>query len=519
MADELDTGVSQDAPFISVAEIQKTFGGVQALKGVSLDLRAGEVHGLVGANGAGKSTMIRILAGLERPDGGRIELDGQPIVIDSPQTATKLGLSFIHQELALVPRMNALENIMLGAPKQTRLGMLSWSAVTETVKPIADRAGIAFPLDSPISKLSTAERWLVSICRALVRKSRLIVMDEPTASLSVHEVERLFAIVRELSKANVAVLYVSHRLDEIMDLCHRVTVFRDGRSVMQAMRKSLTRRDMVEAIVGGAMQATERGPAAKFDGANVLELRDLHRHPHVRGVSLDLCRGEVLGLGGLVGAGRSELVRILFGADRAEQGSITLEGRPFAPRSPAAAMKAGVAFIPEERRADGLILNKSIAFNFGLANLQRLRVAPSVPLIQMGRRAKLADEMMQQLRVRAPNVDTPVGRLSGGNQQKVLIGKWLSRRPRVLILDEPTRGVDIGARAEIHRLIRNLAAEGVAVIVISSEAEELPEVCDRVLVMAEGRVVKQLTGPEITRNNIVQASYAEHAAPNIAIHA
>ena len=446
MIEALNPGAPQGAPFLTVSEIHKSFGGVQALKGVSLDLRAGEVHGLVGANGAGKSTMIRILAGLDRPDSGRIEIDGHPIVIDNPHRATALGLGFIHQELALVPRMNALENIMLGAPKESRFGMLSWRAVAERVKPIAERAGIAFPLESPISRLSTAERWLVSICRALVRECRLIVMDEPTASLSVHEVERLFAIIRELSKANVAVLYVSHRLDEITTLCHRVTVFRDGQSVMQADRDRLTRRDLVEAIVGGAVHAPERSPARPRDGARVLEIRDVRRRPHLRGVSLDLHAGEVLGLGGLVGAGRSELVRILFGADQAESGRVTYDGRPFAPRSPAAAMKAGVALIPEERRAEGLILNKSIAFNFGLANLQRLRVAPALPLIRMSQRGKLATTMMQQLQVKAPNADTAVGRLSGGNQQKVVIGKWLSRRPRVLILDEPTRGVDIGAR-------------------------------------------------------------------------
>jgi ABC-type sugar transport system ATPase subunit len=315
------------------------------------------------------------------------------------------------------------------------------------------------------------------------------------------------------------VLYVSHRLDEITTLCHRVTVFRDGQSVMQADRDRLTRRDLVEAIVGGAVHAPERGPARPRDGARVLEIRDVHRHPHVRGASLDLHAGEVLGLGGLVGAGRSELVRILFGADQADGGKMTYNGRRFAPRSPAAAMKAGVALIPEERRAEGLILNKSIAFNFGLANLQRLRVSPALPLSRMSQRGKLATTMMQQLQVKAPNADTAVGRLSGGNQQKVVIGKWLSRRPRVLILDEPSRGVDIGARAEIHRLIRNLAAEGVAVMVISSEAEELPEVCDRVLVMAEGRVVKELAGAEMTRANIVQASYSETHAQHRALGA
>src|SRR5436190_11035881 len=249
-SDTTGEGARLGVPFVSAENIHKSFGGVRALDGVSLDVRAGEVHGLVGANGAGKSTLIRILAGLERPDAGVIALDGRPVAIETPHIATRHGLSFIHQELALVPRMSVVENIMLGAPKRTRFGMVDWRRVAGDVAPIARRVGIAFPLTAPISTLSTAERWLVSICRALVRESRLIVMDEPTASLSVHEAGRLYAIVREVSRSGVAVLYVSHRLDEILELCHRVTVFRDGRSVMQIPRDRLTRRGLIEAIVG-----------------------------------------------------------------------------------------------------------------------------------------------------------------------------------------------------------------------------------------------------------------------------
>jgi len=504
-------GAPAGSPFVAATGIRKSFGGVRALDGVSLDVRAGEVHGLVGANGAGKSTLIRILAGLERADAGTIRVDGAPVTIETPHMATRQGLSFIHQELALVPHMNAVENIMLGAPKQSRLGMVDWKRVADEVAPIARRVGITFPLDAPVSALSTAERWLVSICRALVRKSRLIVMDEPTASLSVHEAERLYAIVRELSRAGVAVLYVSHRLDEILDLCHRVTVFRDGRSVMQMPREHLSRRGLIEAIVGGPVPEMTIHALPRPDAAVTLRLDGIRRAPRVRGVSLALHRGEVLGLAGLVGAGRSELVRIVFGADRPDGGTMTLAGKPFAPRNPAAAMRAGVGLVPEERRSEGLVLMKSIAFNLGLTNLEALKAAPGLPVVSLGRRARLAEEMARRLKIKAPGVDAAVGRLSGGNQQKVVIGKWLARRPNILILDEPTRGVDIGARTEIHRLIRELAADGLSVIVISSEAEELPELSDRVLVMVEGRIVRELSGAAITRNAIVQASYAEEA--------
>jgi ribose transport system ATP-binding protein len=503
-------GAPQGVPFVSASNIHKSFGGVRALDGVSLDIRAGEVHGLVGANGAGKSTLIRILAGLEHPEAGAITIDGQAVAIENPQAASRHGLSFIHQELALVPRMSVVENIMLGAPKRTRFGMVDWTRVAGEVEPIARRVGIGFPLATPISSLSTAERWLVSICRALVRQSRLIVMDEPTASLSVHEAGRLYAIVREVSKSGVAVLYVSHRLDEILDLCNRITVFRDGRSVMQMPRDRLTRRGLVEAIVGGPVPEVVAHAAVPRDAEIALSLENVRRAPRVRGVSFDLHRGEVLGLAGLVGAGRSELVRIVFGADRPDSGGMAIDGRPYAPRTPAAAMRAGVGLVPEERRSEGLVLLKSVAFNLGLANLDKLKPAGGLPLISKRRRASLAEEMVRRLRIKAPDIETPVGRLSGGNQQKVVIGKWLARQPRVLILDEPTRGVDIGARSEIHRLIRALATGGVSVIVISSEAEELPELCDRVLVMVEGRIGQALTGSEITRNAIVQASYAGH---------
>jgi len=500
-------------PLVEAEDVAKSYGGAHALKGVSLSIAAGEVHGLVGANGAGKSTLIRILAGLTRPDRGEIRVEGVPVDIATPHRATELGMSFIHQELAFIPGMTVLQNIMLGIPKASRFGMVDWRAAAREVAPIAARVGITAPLSASVKGLSTAENWLINICRALVRKARLIVMDEPTASLSASESEKLFAIVEDLSASGVAVLYVSHRLDEIQSLCDRVTVFRDGRSVARLSRAQITRPALVEAIVGGAVEHLPPAARHPATGDVVLEVDGLVRLPKVKGVTFALRRGEVLGLGGLVGAGRTEVARLLFGADRLDAGAMRLEGRPYAPRSPTAAVKAGLGLVPEERRADGLVLSKSVAFNLQLSNLARIVRSPALPLIDYRRREALSLKTVRDLAIKTAGIETPVGRLSGGNQQKVVIGRWLLRAPKVLILDEPTRGVDIGARGEIHKLIRALAAEGMAVIVVSSEPDELPDLCDRVLVMAEGRIVRELSGEAVSRNAIVEASYAEAAPP------
>jgi len=497
-----------ETPFIEARGLAKHFGGVQALAGVDIDIRAGEVHGLVGANGAGKSTLIKMLAGLQKPDAGRILIDGQPVEIDTPQQATALRLGFVHQELHLVPQLNVLENITLGAPKPTRLGMVDWRRVGAEVKPIADKLGITFALDAEVTKLSTAEKWLVSICRALVRKCRLMVMDEPTASLSEAESQRLFQIVRDLAADGIAVLYVSHRLDEILDLCDRVTAFRDGRRVLELEGEALTRQALVRAIVGGEAPETLVASDAALSREVVFRAENLRRVPMVKNVGFDLHRGEVLGLAGLVGAGRSETARMIFGADRPQGGSMLLEGKPFRPRSPVDAMEAGLGLVPEERRTEGLILEKSLAFNIGLTNLETLRLSPLLPLLRLGKRTSQAEALVRRLLVKTPSTAIPVGRLSGGNQQKVAIAKWLARNLKILILDEPSRGVDVGARAEIHRIIRDLAAEGLSSIVISSDAEELPGLCDRVLVMCEGVITEELVGRGVTREAILHASYA-----------
>ena len=504
-----EAGTSTAPPFVSVSGIAKSYGGVEALKGVSLSILPGEVHGLVGANGAGKSTLIRVLAGLTQPDAGTIEIDGHPTGIESPHRAGALGMSFIHQELAFVPGMTVLQNIMLGLPKKHRFGIVDWPAIAREISPVAARVGVTASLNANVKGLSTAENWLINITRALVRKSRLIVMDEPTAALSASESDKLFAIIRDLSASGVAVLYVSHRLDEILALCRRVTVFRDGRSVAELAGPTLTRQALVAGIVGGVVETIRKEKSGAAAGAVALTASDLARAPKVRGVSFALRHGEVLGVGGLVGAGRTELARLLFGADRPDRGAMTLDGAPFAPRSPAAAVKAGLGLVPEERRSEGLILAKSVAFNLSLANLDQIIASPLLPLISGRRRQAQALASIRDLAIKTQSAETPVGRLSGGNQQKVVIGRWLQSKPSVLILDEPTRGVDVGARAEIHRLIRGLAAQGMAVMVISSEPDELPDLCDRVLVMNEGKIVCELEGTALTRRSIIAASYGD----------
>jgi ribose transport system ATP-binding protein len=497
------------AKLLAVSGIRKRYGGVQALRGIDLHVGAGEVLGLVGANGAGKSTLIRILAGVEQPDEGRIMLDGRIVAFSDPAAAFAHRLSFLHQELNLVGTMTVLQNLGLGLARASRLGLFARGRLRLAAVPVLRRLGLDVALDRKLSSLSPAQQWLVAIAHALLHEARLIVMDEPTASLSGREAQTLMRIVQELAGQGVAVIYVSHRLDEILALCARVVAFRDGAVAGTFTRATLSRDGLVAAIVGHPVAPAPPAPAAAARGRPVLTVSGLARPPMVRDVGFTLHGGEVLGLAGLVGAGRSETARLIFGADRPLRGDLTLDGKPFSPRSPADAVAAGIALVPEERRSEGLILGKSVAFNATLAVLDSLAPSRLLPLISPRARRTRAEALGRQLMLRAASVEMPVGRLSGGNQQKVVLAKWLAARPRVLILDEPTRGVDVGARAEIHRIIRGLAAEGMAVLVISSEPDELPDLADRVLVMVEGRIAGSLTGAEITRADIVAASYRE----------
>ena len=494
------------SPLLEVIGVDKRFGSIRALDEVSLAVRPGEIHGLVGANGAGKSTLIRILAGVQSPDRGEIRIDGQPVTIPTPQRAAELGLAFIHQELNLVPSFTGYQNMALGITFRNRAGLMDWRALRARTSSVARRLNMEFALDVPVEKLTVTERWLISIGRALVRNARLIAMDEPTGSLSLAESERVFRIIRDLSASGIAVLYVSHRLGEIEELCDRVTVFKDGAKVADLEKGSITRAALVRAIVGGDVQAVEAG-THQFAGAPVvLELDEVAKRPAVHGVSLKLHKGEVLGLAGLVGSGRTETARLIFGADAPDSGRMTLDGQRYAPRGTWDAAKHGLGLVPEERRTEGLVLTESLLFNVNMASWGNLRRS-RLPLIDHKASRAQAARAIEALSIKATGTSHIVGRLSGGNQQKVVMGKWLVRRPKVLVLDEPSRGVDVASRAEIYRHIRALAADGVGVIVISSEFAEL-KACDRVLVMSEGRIVDELIGDAIGEQPILQSCYA-----------
>lgn len=494
---------------VEVVGLVKAYGAIQALKGVDVTFRRGEIHGLVGANGAGKSTLVRSLAGLENPDSGEIRVDGLPISIHSPSAAARLGFAFIHQELNLVLGFTAAQNILLGnrGPEHKVVG--NFRRIPESVRAAADRVGIDFPLDRLAGDLTTHQQWLVSIARALMNESQLIVMDEPTGSLDAEESARLLQVCRDLAAQNVSVVFVSHRLDEVIAICDRVTVFRDGRVATSLEKNQISRETLIAGIVGRAVTAGAGRTGRDFrDQPVVLSVENVKRGRSVNGASLQLHEGEMLGIAGLVGAGRTELARIIFGADGADAGQMRLFGEPYSPLGVQDAKKARIAYVPEERRAEALFLQASITSNLFAASWPR-RASRWFPYISQGRADRDALSVGKDLGVvmRSGGARQPIQALSGGNQQKVIIGRWLQTEPLVLLLDEPTRGVDVGARADIYGQIRTIVERGMSVIVISSEFEELLE-CDRVAVMSRGAIVGELTGDAITVADMLKLCYA-----------
>ena len=498
-------------PAVSVSGLEKSYGAIHALKGVDLDIVSGEVHGLVGANGAGKSTLVRSLAGLEQPDAGVILVGGDSVSISSPAAATRLGLAFIHQELNLVESFTASQNIMLGSHKGRALVRRGLDGVHLAAQQAARQIGIDFKLDKPVSQLTVHQKWLVSIARALVHDCTVIVMDEPTASLDADESRRLLDVARGLAADGVAVVFISHRLDEVLWLCDRVTAFRDGRVSARIDRAELTRPALVEAIVGRAVaenpEPHDSTREIHASAPTALTVRGARRGRMLENVDLDLREGELLGIAGLVGSGRTELLRVIFGADRLESGTMTVFGVPHAPRSIADGIRHGLAFVSEERRAEALFLDLPVSSNLHITTWRKWRHR-GLPLISTRKAESAAKKTTEQLGVvlREGGVRQKIGGLSGGNQQKVVIGRWLQTGPRILLLDEPTRGVDIGARTEIYARIREIARSGMSVIVVSSELEELLE-CDRVVVMSAGRTVGELEGEAISVNDMLQLCY------------
>ncbi|WP_213304114.1 sugar ABC transporter ATP-binding protein [Paraburkholderia sacchari] len=496
-------------PLLEMRGISKTFPGVRALNQVRLSVWPGEVHSLMGENGAGKSTLMKILSGAYQADaGGEIVLDGKPVVIDGPLAARELGVAVIYQELSLAPNLSVAENIHAGRELRRggrRFGMVDRAAMERGCEDVLKRLGASFGPATLVGSLSIAERQLVEIARAVHSDARIIVMDEPTTPLSSRETERLFKLIRQLREEGLAIIYISHRMAEIYELSDRVSVLRDGSYVGTLMRDELNAESLVSMMVGRDISGFYKKEHAPYDpGHVVLTVRDVADHNRVRGCSLDLHSGEVLGIAGLVGAGRTELARLIYGAEQRVRGEIAIDGRKLHVHGPRDAIEAGLVYLTEDRKHQGLFLDMSVRDNINVAVAGR---DARFGVLDLARGASRANDSIRALSIRVPNSRVNVGALSGGNQQKVLLSRLLETRPRVLILDEPTRGVDIGAKSEIYRIINDLARTGVGIIVISSELPEIIGVADRVLVMREGVFAGELggyTGKPITQEAIIE---------------
>jgi ABC-type sugar transport system ATPase subunit len=478
------------SPLLRMEGIDKSFPGVHALKNVSFDLYPGELHALMGENGAGKSTLIRVLAGAHRPDAGSILIDGQNARIHSPGDAEKLGISVIYQEFNLVPTLSARENLFLGR-EQSRGPFLSASTEHRQALDLFGRLNVQIDPESRVSDLTVAQQQAVEIAKAISLDARILVMDEPTASLTTQEAEKLFILIGELKRRGIGIIYISHRMEEIFRLADRVTVMRDGQYIATRPTQELTRQTLIEMMVGRKLENEFPKEFATI-GEERLIASDLRRSSAVKGVSLSIRRGEVLGLTGLVGAGRSEVARLIFGADRRDAGQMFLDGRPFNPRSPRDAIRQGVCLITEDRKAQGLILPHSARENFGLPNLNRFS---TFGFVRHTQERDAFGQYIQSLRIKIPHQEEPARNLSGGNQQKLVLAKWLEANSEIVLFDEPTRGIDIGAKHEIYLLINRLAKSGKAILMISSELPEVLGMSDRILVMHEGRITGEITEP------------------------
>ena len=475
-------------PLLQVRGVSKSFPGVQALRGVDLELRPGEVLAVLGENGAGKSTLIKILGGAHRPDTGTIHVGGEPAHIQSPVDAQRAGISIIYQEFNLIPALSARENIFLGR-ERLRFGLLRKEEESQQARKLFTRLGVDIDPDVPCRELSVAQQQLVEIAKALSLDARILVMDEPSATLTPPEVERLFAIIRDLQAQGLGLIYISHRLEEVFAIADRVLVLRDGQLVGTKPIGDVTRSDMIEMMVGRKMEQ-EFPKRAVQPGNDRLVVQNLCRGGRVRNVSFAIRRSEVLGLTGLVGAGRTEVARCLFGADRANSGVVKLDGQTLSIRHPREAIRAGLALLTEDRKGQGLVLGQSVRENFGLPNLGRFS---RLGVVSEKTERNAFAHYVESLRIRIPHQEQLARNLSGGNQQKVVLAKWLERQCEVVMFDEPTRGIDVGAKFEVHQLINELAAQGKAILMISSELPEVLGMSDRVLVMHGGRIVGEIT--------------------------
>jgi ribose transport system ATP-binding protein len=487
------------ASLLRMTDITRRFPGVTALDSVNFDIQAGEVLGLIGENGAGKSTLVKIIGGILRPDEGRIIFDGTPVDILGPHHAELLGVSIIHQEHNLIPNLSIADNIFIGRERR-RIGcVVDTRRSIQDARLLLEKVGLNEDPSRIISELSVSQRQMVEVAKALSLNARILIMDEPTSSLTETEAEILFGIISELTDNGVAILYISHKMDEIFRLCDRVQILRDGQDVGQHPMKDITEKSVINLMVGRELESMfEKTPCRPGD--EVLRVENLSTETGVKNVSFSIRSGEVLGFAGLVGAGRSEVMRGIFGIDNLTGGTVYIDGKPVSIRRPEDAISYGMGFVPEDRKEQGLILGMTVDENLSLANLGNLN---RFGVLDSRKERRITLKYMKDLRIKAVDENQITSGLSGGNQQKVVVGKWLSTEPRILILDEPTRGIDVGAKAEIYHLINDLTDQGVAILLISSELMEIIAMSDRILVMHNGEYKGEIDSENVTQERIM----------------
>ena len=504
---------------LKIANVKKSFGAIRALRGVDFELRRGEIHAIAGENGAGKSTLMNIIDGILRPDEGEIVLNGQPVEITSPARAQELGIGFVHQEIALCPDVTVAENILMAEINASRKWLMNYSGLEERARKALAQLS---PIDPGllVKSLSISNQQLVEIAKALTLECQILILDEPTAALTEREAQVLFSIMHKLAARGISIIYISHRMVEIFEHCDRVTVFRDGRHIMTAEVASVTTDDIVNSMVGrviGKLYPPKQDPAERVQQA-VLVVRRLGDGSRFRDVSFALQKGEILGIAGLIGAGRSEIVKAVCGLHPLNAGEVELNGKPVAIRTYRDSIDAGIVYLSEDRKGEGVFLDLPIASNVSALDLKQVSTAWGT--IDGSREAEQANRLGDRLGLKRGTIEDPVSSLSGGNQQKVAIAKMLSVSPRVIFLDEPTRGVDVGAKSEIHRILRDLASHGAGIAVVSSELPELIGLCDRVIVVREGQISGEVEGGDLTEENIMRlASFTERSTTPVSLEA
>lgn len=509
MTSTADTQVAtMTAPVLEVTGVTKRFPGTVALDNVSFSLRRGEVHALVGENGAGKSTLIKVLTGVYRPDEGQVRHLGEPVEFRRPIDAQRAGISTIYQEVNLVPLMSVASNVFLGREPRTRTGLIDWSAMNAQARELLSGYGIDTDVRRPLHTLAVGAQQMVALARAVSTKAGVVVMDEPTSSLEPREVDTLFEVLARLHADDISALYVSHRMDELYRVCDSVTVLRDGRVVHSGPLKPLPRIELVSMMLGREIRQIRAEGVTAFGEEHHAEKEPLLQASNLSGgnklhdVSVSVRPGEVVGLAGLLGSGRSETARAVVGAFPLDGGTVLLAGKPLKRGKISAAMRAGIALLAEDRKADGIIPNLSVRENIVLAALPRLS---TFGFVSRSKQDRVVKTFMERLRIKASSPEQKVSELSGGNQQKVLLARWLATGPKVLLLDEPTRGIDVGAKAEVQALIDELAQDGLGVLLISSELEEILDGADRVVVLRDGSVATELAGDAVTEDNVLAA--------------